>query len=441
MKNLKLFISLIFLFITIFSTQAQDIEGREKGPPEDSLEMVILETIDAEEEIVPVPEPSEKAMRYYRSGNLLWFFSLLWGLLIPALILFTGFSAKMRNWAGRFGKNWFLTILFYWIIFNLLTYAIDFGLAYYEGFLRPHSYDLSNQTFSKWLGDSLKSLMVSIIGGGLFIWVPYLLLKRSPKRWWLYSGLLAVPFLLFLILIQPVYIDPLFNDFGEMKDKELEAKILAVADRAGIEGSRVYEVNKSVDTEQVNAYVTGFGNTKRIVLWDTIIEKLDEEELLFVMGHEMGHFVLGHVMSLILILSIIIMATLFAIYKTADILINRYKDRFGFTEMSDIASLPLLLLLFSLYFLLITPILMGVSRHNEHEADRFGLEITQKNAPAARAFAKLQEENLGNPRPGLIYKIFRASHPPLGERIDFCNSYHPWKEGKELEYGDLFREE
>ena len=116
MKNLKLFFSLTLILLAAFSIKAQDLEGREKGPPEDSLEMVILETIDAtmsaDEEIVPVPEPSEKAMRYYRSGNLLWFFSLIWGLLIPALILFTGFSAKMRDWAGKFGKTGSLAFCF-----------------------------------------------------------------------------------------------------------------------------------------------------------------------------------------------------------------------------------------------------------------------------------------------------------------------------------------
>jgi Zn-dependent protease with chaperone function len=252
---------------------------------------------------VAVPEPSEKAMSYYRSGNVLWFVNLFWGLLIPALFLFTGFSARIRNWAQKFGRKWFFVIGIYFIIFSAINFVIDLPLSYYQGFVRQHAYDLSNQTFGKWFGDSLKALMVGCIIGVLFLWVPYLLLKKSPRRWWLYTGLLAVPFLFIGMLISPIWIDPLFNDFGPMKDKALEAKILALADKAGIEGSRVYEVNKSVDTKAVNAYVTGFINTKRIVLWDTIIAKLNEKELLFVMGHEMGHYVLGHVIKGILFFS------------------------------------------------------------------------------------------------------------------------------------------
>jgi Zn-dependent protease with chaperone function len=248
-----------------------------------------------------------------------------------------------------------------------------------------------------------------------------------------------VPFLFFVMLISPVWIDPLFNKFGPMNDKALEAQILALAEQSGIAGSRVYEVNKSVDTKAVNAYVTGFMNTKRIVLWDTIIAKLEEKELLFVMGHEMGHYVLGHVIKGILFFSLLIMVTLYAAYRTAGGLIKKYKDRFGFDQLSDIASFPLIMLLVSIFTLVITPIALTFTRYQEHEADRFGLEITQTNHAAATAFVKLQQENLGNPRPGLLYKLWRSSHPTLGDRIDFCNAYRPWEKGEALKYGELFK--
>ena len=190
--------------------------------------------------------------------------------------------------------------------------------------MRQHAYGLSNQTLGKWFGDQLKGLLIGIVVGFLFLWIPYLLLKKSPRRWWLYTGLLAIPFLILVILVQPVWIDPLFNKFGPMNNKELEAKILALAERAGIEGSRVYEVAKSEDTKALNAYVTGFGATKRIVLWDTTIAKLDEDELLFVMGHEMGHYVLGHVWKSILFFSLLIIVTLYAIHRTAGWLIDKF---------------------------------------------------------------------------------------------------------------------
>src|SRR5262245_29457482 len=389
---------------------------------------------------VPVPEPSEKALSYYRSGIVLWIVNILWGLLIPALFLFTGFSARIRDWATRIGRWWFFVIGVYFTIFLLINFVIDFPLSYYQGFVRQHAYGLSNQTFGKWFGDEIKGLLLGVVGGFLFLWIPYLLLKKSPRRWWLYTGLLAIPFLILFELVQPVWLDPIFNKFGPMKNKELETKILALADRAGIEGGRVYEVDKSEDTIALNAYVTGFGAPKRIVLWDTIIAKLNEDELLFVMGHEMGHYVLGHVWKTILFFSLLIIATLYAIHRTAGWLINKYQRRFGFTQLSDVASLPLIILLFSAYFLLIAPIALAFTRHNEHEADRFGLEITRNNHAAATAFVKLQQENLGVPRPNIIVKLWRASHPTLGERIDFSNEYRPWEKGEALRYGELFKQ-
>lgn len=306
---------------------------------------------------MPVPEPDEKTLRYYQSGNILWVINIVWGILIPIL----------------------------------------------------------------------------------FLWIPYLLLKKSPKRWWLYVAILMIPFLFFVMLISPIWIDPLFNDFGTMKDKALEAKILALAEKSGIEGSHVFEVNKSVDTKTVNAYVTGFMGTKRIVLWDTIIAKFSEKELLFVMAHEMAHYVLGHVIKSIIFFSTLLMITLYAAYKTVSGLINRFKSRFGFEQLSDIASLPLILLLVNLFYFVISPIENAYSRYQEREADRFGLELTQTNHAAALAFVKLQEENLAIPGPGWFYKLWRSSYPTLGDRIDFCNNYHPWEEGKSLKYERYFK--
>jgi STE24 endopeptidase len=389
---------------------------------------------------VPVPVPSEQALDYYNSGNILWVVDTLWGILIPTLFLFTGFSARIRDWAQKIGKKWFLVIGIYFIFFAIIMFVIDLPLTYYEEFARQHAYDLSNQTFGKWLGDSLKSLMVVIVIGFLFLWLPYLALKKSPKRWWIYVGMGTVPFLFLTLLISPIWIDPLFNDYGPMKDKALEARILALAERAGIEGSRVFEVNKSVDTKKVNAYVTGFMRTKRIVIWDNTIATMSEKELLFVLGHEMGHYVLGHIWKLIFFYSLLILVTLYVANRTAAGLINKFKQRFGFEQLSDIASLPLIILLVNVFgLILIDPIGNAFSRSMEHESDRFGLEITRDNHNAATAFVKLQMENLSNPRPGLLYKLWRANHPVLGDRIDFCNEYKPWEKGEKLEFEEYFK--
>jgi Zn-dependent protease with chaperone function len=389
---------------------------------------------------VSVPEPSEKALAYQRSGNVLWVINTIWGLVIPALFLTTGFSARIRTWARTLGRKWFFIIGLYFIIFSVLNFVIDLPLSYYQGFVRQHAYGLSNQTFQKWATDQLTGLMVSLVIGVLFLWVPYLLLKKSPRRWWLYTGLAAVPFLVLIIFVQPIWIDPLFNRFGPMKDKALEAEILRLAERSGIEGSRVFEVAKSEDTKAINAYVNGVGGTKRIVLWDTILARLEPAQLLVVMGHEMGHYVLGHIWKSILIFSVLIMATLYAVHRVAGRLLDRYRDRFGFTELSDVASLPLILVLFGAFSFLVTPVALAVQRHFEHEADRFALEITHGNYAAATAFVKLQQDNLAVPRPSLLYVLWRESHPPLGNRIDFCNDYRPWETGAPEVYAHLFKQ-
>ena len=388
---------------------------------------------------VEVPEPSEKARSYARGGNALWFVDMLWGLAIPAAILFTGLSARLRDVARRVGRNWFGTIVVYLTLFMLLTFALGLPLSYVAGYARPHAYGLSNQTLGKWWGDELKGLAVSVVAGSLLLWLPYLLVRKSPKRWWLWTSLLAIPIAAFFILIAPVVIDPLFNTFGPMKDRELEARILDLAGRAGIDGARVFEVDKSVDTNTVNAYVTGFGGSKRIVLWDTTIRKLDPDELLFVMGHEMGHYVLGHIVKSIFFSAVLILLTLYVAYRLQAGLIARYRDRFGFTELSDVASFPLVLLLVGVLSLVVTPVANAYSRWQEHEADRFGLEITRDNHAAATAFVKLQQENLSLPRRGTLYKLWRASHPLLGERIDFANTYRPWEQGGAGKYDPLFK--
>jgi Zn-dependent protease with chaperone function len=366
-------------------------------------------------------------------------FNIVWSTAVLAVILFTGFSARLRNLAQRIGRKWFFIVGVYIVLFTVMSFVIDLPLSYYMGYAREHAYGLSNQTFNKWFGDAIKGLIVSCIAAFLLGWIPFLLLKKSPRRWWFYTGLVAVPIIVLVALVTPVWIDPLFNKFGPMKDKALETSILQLAERSGIEGSRVFEVDKSTDTKALNAYVTGFGETKRIVLWDTIIAKLNKEELLFVMGHEMGHYVLGHVWRSIFFFSGLVMLTLYAIHRTADWVISRYRDRLGFDRLSDVAALPLIMLLFSVYFLIITPVALTFTRYNEHESDRFGLEITRNNHAAATAFVKLQSENLGVPRPALLVKLWRASHPSLGERIDFCNAYKPWASGQPLAYERLLK--
>jgi STE24 endopeptidase len=390
-------------------------------------------------EAVAVPEPSELAIRYHRSGNVLWGIETALSLLIPALLLFTGLSARLRNLAQRIGRPWLVTVAAYALLFVLVTAVIGLPLAYYGGFLRQHAYGLSNQSFERWLSDWLKGVAVSGIGLMLVLWIPYLLIRKSPRRWWLYAGVATIPIAALVLVVTPVWVDPLFNDYGPMKDKALETRILALAGRAGIEGGRVFEVNKSVDTKVVNAYVTGVGATKRIVLWDTILAKLEPRQILFVTAHEMGHFVLRHTLAFIVLAALLTTASLYLVHRVAGSVIARFGSRLGFDRLSDVASFPLLLLLGSLVSLMLMPAVLAFNRRQEREADRFALEITRDNRAAATTFVRLQQENLAVPRPSRLYTLWRGSHPSLAERVDFANHYRPWEENKTLRYQHLFR--
>ena len=313
-------------------------------------------------------------MEYYRGGNWLWVLNQFWAILLPGALAFSGASAWLRSLARRLGRGWFLTIGFYTVMYLTIVFLIELPLAFLEGFVRQHAYGLSNQSLARWLGNSFKSLGVDLVVGFALTWVPYLLLARSPRRWWLYTAILTVPFLFAVVLVKPIWIDPLFNKFGPMHDKALERSILSLAKRAGIEGSRVFEVDKSADTKAVNAYVTGVFNTKRIVLWDTLIAKLHEPELLVVMAHEMGHYVLGHVVRSILLSPLVTLAGLFLVDRLGQKLIARFSDRLGFDRLSDVASMPLLLMLIEVATLLLSPVALAYSRYQEHEADRFALD-------------------------------------------------------------------
>lgn len=385
---------------------------------------------------VAVPGASEQAMAYYQTGIALWILGGLVGLLVPAAILFTGVSARMRDLARRVSTRWPVVVPVYFLLFMLAISVANLPLAFYGDYVVEHRFGLSNQSLGKWLADAAIGAVIAFVIGSLVLLALYRLLAASPRRWWLWLGLLAIPFVLVASLIGPIWVEPLFNRFGPMQDRALEAKILALAERAGIERGRVFEVAKSEDTKTTNAYVTGILGTERIVLWDTLIAKLDERELLTVMGHEMGHYVLGHGWMAILFSCALFMLAFYGAHRLSRALLARYSARFGFDRLDDIASLPLLMLSAGLVLVLARPLVNAVSRHMEWEADRFALEITQDNRAAASGFAKSVRDNLEVPRPYRWVSLLRASHPTLADRIEFANTYRPWETGEPLRYGD-----
>ncbi len=338
-------------------------------------------------------------------GNIL--FAVLWG--------GVGFLVgKYRRFAAS---------AFFILIFSALLYIIDLPLSYYRDFVVEHHFGLSTKSFGEWFADGVKSTYLSTLFLVLLIPLAYKAMARFSRSWWIWVSAAFVPIMILVMIVVPVFVQPLFNKFEPLKDQALAERILGMARQAGIEGGRVYQVNMSEETTKINAYVTGLHGSQRIVLWDTTLEKLRPDEIAFVMAHEMGHYVMTHIWIGIAIFSVIFFVLLFIIHKSVGWIIRRFQTQFGFSALTDIASLPLLLLMLSLLMFVLDPITNGYSRSIEHDSDAFGLAITKDGVNAASAFVKLANENLSNPKPSTFMKFWLYDHPPLLERIEFCRAY------------------
>lgn len=372
---------------------------------------------------------TDEMRRHSRIGDTLYFVSTAWSFGVLVLILATGLSRRMRDAAARVTKKPFVLAMLYIALFTVAVAVLEFPLAYYGGFLVPHQFDLTDQSFGSWMGDMLKGLAVNLAIGSV-IGALALLAIRKIRRWWVVLWLATVPLIILVVVIQPIVIDPIFNKFEPLQDQVLKQKLLDLASRAGIEGGRVYQVNKSKQTKTMNAYVTGIGPTNRIVMWDTLLAKMNHDEVLGVMGHEMGHYVMNHIWKTLAFLLALSIPVFYLIYRLYEPGLRRWGSRWGVTEPGDPASLPWLLLVASVIGFLLSPVISGYSRSQEHAADVFALEVTHLNEPFATAFVKMAEDSKRDPSPHPFMKYWTYSHPPIAERIPFALQYKPWEKGE-----------
>ncbi len=394
----------------------------------DSAELLASKAIirdDKGEVIYPMsPERQEKQIAYSRFNNIWRFISFFISLGVLLIFLFTGLSAKLRDWTSGI-KSKFLAIWAFMILFIIVDFIFEFPFSLYRDFLVEKEFGFMNQTFWGWFGDGMKSLAISMVLGIIPMFFFYRLVERT-KKWWLWFSLGAVPFVVLMIVIAPVVISPMFNKFGPMQDKQLESQILAEAQKAGIEGSKVFEVDASKQSSKLNAYVTGLFGTKRIVLYDTMIKDFTPSEIKFVMGHEMGHYVMHHIWWGLLITLLFIAAALWLTNLTIHRVIHRYRKKFKFDKLSDPASLPLVLIFIMVISFVFDPVTNGYSRHIEHEADIYGMNISGVSGNvAATAFDKLGVFNLSDPDPHPFIEFWFYDHPALKKRMDFVRNYHP----------------
>ena len=369
---------------------------------------------------------TEEMIRHSRILDILYFAGFVYGVTVLLIVLMTKMSARLRDAASRITQRPFLHSILYIVLLTLVTTVMELPLSYYSGYAVPHQFNLSNQDLGEWLTDELKGLAISLVLGSL-IGALALLGIRKVKRWWLALWIGSIPIMILLIVIAPIFLDPVFNKFEPLKDEVLKGKLLKMASDAGIEGSRVYQVDKSKQTKTMNAYVTGIGPTKRIVMWDTLLAKMNHDEIVAVMGHEMGHYVLWHLWKGLAAAIVIALVILFLAQRAYDRGVAKWGSGWGITDGKDSAAFPWLLIIISVIAFVLAPLMSSISRYREHEADVFGLELTHLNEPLATAFIKLAEDSKINPYPHPFIEFWRYSHPSIGKRVAFVLGYKPWE--------------
>lgn len=352
---------------------------------------------------------------YFEGGYWLLLWDFLMGVVIYWILLRFGWSARMRDFAERVSRVKFVQNFIYWCEFLIITTILGFPLAVYEGFFREHQYGLATQNFPEWFGDFLKGLGVGIVLGGMIFMVLVWVVRKLPRTWHIWGAIVTVLFMIFSIMIAPVYILPLFNKVTVLQDPKVTGPILSLARANGIPAHDVFEVDASKQTTRMSANVSGFGKTMRITLNDNLLRRGSPEEIQAVMGHEMGHYVLNHVYKMIEFLFILIVAVFAFLRWGVDWSLSRWGERWRVRGISDIAVLPLIFLLGSIFFFVLTPVLNTYIRTNEAEADMFGLDASRQPDGFAQAAVHLGEYRKMSPGP--IEEWIFFDHPSGRARI------------------------
>lgn len=362
---------------------------------------------------------------YFEGGYWLILVNLIAGLAMAGLLLQTGFSKGLRDRVHGLVRSKSLTVALYAAIYTIVTTLILFPLTLWQGYFREHAYGLSAMSLGGWLGEQAIGLVTGVIMAAIFLTIFYLVLRLARHAWWIWGAAVSVVLLAVAIFISPVYIDPLFNEYQPMEEGELRDDILALAEANGIPADNVYVFDVSRQSNRITANVNGLFGTTRIALSDTLIDNTNPDEVLAVMGHEMGHYALNHLWEMFIIFAVVL-AIGFAFTDRLFAFVNgRFGKSWGVSGISDIAGLPLLAACLSVYFFLATPVFNTVIRTNEAEADLFGLNAARE--PDGFATAALRLASYRKIDPGAFEEFVFFDHPSGRARIAMSMQ---WKAGQ-----------
>lgn len=382
-----------------------------------------------------------KAITLTRLRAILSFGGTAWTILVLLLILAWRWPAFLRNWVERITpRRWLQGLAFLPIAILFLT-VVSLPFDIYGQHIE-RAYGLSVQSWPSWTGDQLKGLGLSIVIGTLLLQLLFRIIRKSPRRWWLWFWACLVPVIVFAVFVSPIWIDPIFNHFSPLRksDPALTVQLERLAQHAGLDipPRRMFLMKASEKVTGLNAYVTGIGSTTRIVVWDNTIKKLPPNEILFVVGHEMGHYVLHHIYKGLAFTIAVLVVLLWLGYLAVGWLIRRY-TRWAIRAPDDWAALAVLLLVFTCIGFLFSPIANSFSRWEEHQADIFGQEAIHGLVPdpqitAQKAFVALGENYLEAPNPNPAIEFWLYSHPSISQRANFAAHYDPWLPGRHPRY-------
>ena len=388
------------------------------------------------------PDRYQKARELSRIRFRLAIIGFLYGLVVLSLILRWRLAPKYRDWAERSSSRRLLQAMVFSPPLILTVGVLELPTGIYQNWV-SRKYGISVQGWKSWSLDWGKGELVAVIVGTIFIMVLYAVIRRSPRRWWFYFWLVSLPIGLFMFFLQPLVVDPLFHKFVPLveKDPALTAALEQMVHRAGenIPPERIFWMGAAEKSTALNAYVTGIDGSKRIVVCDTTIAKMTTPQIVFVAGHETGHYVLYHLPKLLAFGAATLFVVFYLGYRCVGWMLMRWGGGWGIRSLDDWASLPALLLLLTIFSFVLNPVTTAVSRHYEHQADQYGLEVTHGLTPdsgqvAAQAFQALGDVGLADPEPNRLQVFLFYDHPSIPDRIRFCLSYDPWSKGGQGEF-------
>ena len=361
------------------------------------------------------PDRQKQAKEYGRIKRRMMLVDLFLSGLYMIAWLFFGWSKVLRDWISQYTTNEWLALFLFVIIFGGILFIIDLPLSFYQGYVLPHRYNLSNQKFPEWIKDEIKGIFVGGVIGLFVLEIIYVILRAYPTTWWLWAAGILLVFNVILANIAPTLIMPLFNKFVPLGEEhaELADRLLQLAKRSGTYVRGVFKFDMSKRTKQANAGLTGLGNTRRIILGDTLLTEFTTDEIETVMAHELGHQVNKDIPLGILFGSF---TTLVGLY-IASVGLSWGVEYFNFTGPADIAAFPLFVLVLGLFGLLTMPLENGFSRWRERRADEYALTLTHNGVAYASALKRLANQNLADAEPDAWVEWLLYSHPALGKRI------------------------